>query len=82
MCIDFIDLNEAFLKNSFILSWIDQIVDATVGYELLFFLDAFFGYNQIPIYLPYAEKTTFITSRGLLCYDVMSFNLKNAEATY
>ena len=31
---------------------------------------------------PDMEKTTFITSHGLLCYNVMSFGLKNVEATY
>ena len=82
VCIDFTNLNEAFLKNSFLLYWIDQIVDVTIDHELFFFLDAFFEYNQIPIYLPYAEKMTFITSWGLLCYDVMSFSLKNVGATY
>ena len=29
-----------------------------------------------------AEKTTFITPHGLFCYNVMSFGLKNAKATY
>ena len=29
-----------------------------------------------------AEKTTFITPYGLFCYNVMSFGLKNARATY
>ena len=28
------------------------------------------------------EKTTFITLRGILCYIVMPFGLKNAGATY
>ena len=29
-----------------------------------------------------AEKTTFITPYGLLCYNVILFGLKNARATY
>ena len=28
------------------------------------------------------EKTAFITSHGLFCYNVMSFGLNNARATY
>ena len=28
------------------------------------------------------EKTSFVTSQGLSCYKVMSFELKNAGATY
>ena len=31
---------------------------------------------------PDAEKTTFITPHELSCYNVMSFGLKNVEATY
>ena len=31
---------------------------------------------------PDAEKTTFITSHGLFCYNVMPFSLKNVGATY
>lgn len=28
------------------------------------------------------EKTSFVTNQGLSCYKVMSFELKNARATY
>ena len=28
------------------------------------------------------EKTSFVTSQGLFCYEVMPFGLKNAKATY
>ena len=49
---------------------------------MLSFLDAFSGYHQIPKHLPDAKKTAFITPHGLFCYNVMSFGLKNVEATY
>ena len=47
LCIDFTDLNKACPKDSFPLPRIDLIVDATAGHELLSFMDAFSGYNQI-----------------------------------
>ena len=43
--IDFTDVNRACPKDSFPLPRIDLIVDATVGHELLSFMDAFSGYN-------------------------------------
>jgi hypothetical protein len=46
------------------------------------FLDAFQGYHQIAMNLMDQEKTAFITLRGLFCYKVMPFGLKNAGATY
>ena len=47
MCIDFTDLNRAYLKENFPFPMIDQLVDSTVGHKLLTFMDAFSGYNQI-----------------------------------
>ena len=47
MCVDFIDLNNTCSKDSFPFPRIDQLMDSTVGYELLTFMDAFSGYNQI-----------------------------------
>ena len=34
------------------------------------------------MYGPDEENTTFITPRGIYCYKVMPFGLKNARATY
>ena len=45
MCVDYTDLNKACPKDSFPLPRIDQLVDATSGYQLLSFMDAFSGYN-------------------------------------
>ena len=61
---------------------IDQLVDATVGHPRISFLDAFQGYHQIPLALSDQEKTAFVTLTGNYHYKVMSFGLKNVEATY
>ena len=82
VCVDYTDLNDACSKDSFPLPRIDQIVEASVGHDMLSFLDAFSGYHQIPMHPPDAEKTSFITPHGLYCYNVMPFGLKNAGATY
>ena len=81
-CIDFTDLNKACPKDSFPLPRIDQLVDATSGHKLLSFIDAYSGYNQIPMYELDEEHTSFITDRGLYCYKKMPFGLINAGATY
>ena len=82
MSVDFTNLNQACPKDSFSLPRIDQLVDSTTGHKLLTFMDAFSGYNQIQMAEEDQEKTAFITSQGLYYYQVMSFGLKNAGATY
>ena len=82
LCTDFTDINKACPKDSFPLPRIDLIVDAMAGHELLSFMDAFSGYNQISMDPNDQEKTSFVTGQGTYCYRVMPFELKNAGATY
>lgn len=82
MCQDYTDMNKACPKESFPLPQINQLVNATAGHELLRFMDAYSGYNQIFMHLADSEHTTFITDKGLHCYNVTPFGLKNVEATY
>jgi len=82
MYIDFIDLNKACPKDNFPLPRMDKLVDSTSAHELLSFMDSFFGYNQVHMNEIDQEKTSFITDRGLYCYKMMPFGLKNARATY
>ena len=62
--IDFTDINKACPKDSFPLPRIDLIVDATAGHELLSFMDAFSGYNQISMDPDDQEKTSFVIAQG------------------
>ena len=82
MCIDCTDLNKACPKDSYPLPRIDTLVDSTARHQLLSFMYAFSGYNQIKMEEADQEKTSFITSQGLFYYKVMPFGLKNAGATY
>ena len=82
MCVDFTDLNKACPKDSYPLLRIDQLVDSMAGHQLLNFMDAFSGYNQIKMDEADQEKTSFVTSQGLFCYKVTPFNLKSVGATY
>ena len=82
MCVDYTDLNKAYPKDSYPLPSIDQLVDATSGFQLMSFMDAFSGYNQMRMTKEDEEKTSFIIDRETYCYKVMPFGLKNAGATY
>ena len=82
MCVDFTDLNKVCLKDSYPLPQIDTLVDSIARNQLLSFMDALSGYNQIKMEEADQENTSFVTSQGLFCYKVMSFELKNVGATY
>jgi hypothetical protein len=82
MCIDYTDLNKHCPKDPFPLPRIDQVVDSTAGSVLLCFLDCYLGYHQIALHPDDEDKTAFITPHGIYWYKVMTFGLKNAEATY
>ncbi|KAL2248495.1 UNVERIFIED_CONTAM: Retrovirus-related Pol polyprotein from transposon [Sesamum indicum] len=82
VCIDFTDLNKACPKDPYPLPRIDALVDSTAGYELFSMMDAYQGYHQIFMAEEDQDKTSFVTERGIYCYKVMPFGLKNAGATY
>ena len=82
MCVNFMDLNKAYPKDSYLLPNIDALVDSASGCRLLSFLDAFSGYNQIRMHPRDERKTTFMTEVSSYCYKLMPFGLKNVGATY
>ena len=82
MCVDYTGLNKACPKDHFPLPRIDQIVDSTLGCEILSFLDAYSGYNQIAMKESDQLATSFITPYGSYCYVTIPFGLKNTGVTY
>ena len=61
---DFTNINKACPKDSYPLPRIDQLVDSTPDHQLLSFMDAFSGYNQIKMDEVDQEKMSFITNQG------------------
>ena len=47
MCVDFTDLNKACPEDNYPLPRVDILVDSTAQHQLLSFMEAFSGYNQI-----------------------------------
>ncbi|XP_016199548.1 uncharacterized protein LOC107640548 [Arachis ipaensis] len=60
----------------------DYLNTVKQGYQILSFMDAYSGYNQILMHPSDQSKTAFITEYENYCYKVMPFGLKNAGATY
>ncbi|KAD6796621.1 hypothetical protein E3N88_07517 [Mikania micrantha] len=82
VCVDYTDLNKACPKDPFPLPHIDSMVDATAGHEILTFMDASAGFQQIQMEPSDQEDTAFMMPTGIYCYTAMPFGLKNAGATY
>ena len=82
MCVDYRDLTRDSPKDNSPLPHIDILVDNMTNFALFYFMDGFSGYNQIKMAPEDTEKMTFVTLWGTFCYKVMSFGLKNTEATY
>ena len=82
VCVDFINLNKASLKDDFPFSHIDMLVDSTAGHAMLSFMNGSSGFNQILMTPKDREKTSFIIEWGTYYYRVMPFGLKNSSTTY
>ena len=82
ICIDFTDLNKSCPKDSYPLPSIDSLVDSASSCQLLSFMDAFLGYNQIRMHPWDESKIVFMAEFASYCYKIMPFGLKNVGATY
>nr|GMC46657.1 uncharacterized protein LOC109150426 [Ipomoea batatas] len=82
VCVDFRDLNVACSKDNFPLPITELMIDAVTRHEIMSFMDGSSGYNQIRMAPEDEELTAFRTPKGIYCYKVMPFGLKNAGATY
>ena len=82
VCIDYIKLNTATIKDHYPLPFIDQMLDMLARHSHYRFLDGYSGYNQIAIALEDQEKSTFTCPYGTFAFRRMSFKLCNAPPTF
>ena len=68
VCVDYLDINKACLKDNYPMPYINQIFDDCAGNEIFSFMDGFSGYNQINILPADQPKTTFICPWGAFSY--------------
>jgi hypothetical protein len=78
----FTDLNKYCLKDDFMLTRIDKVVDPVAGCEIMALLDCFLGYHQLWLREEDQEKTSFITPFDTYCYLRMPEVLKNAGPAF
>ena len=82
MCVDFRDLKNATVKDALCLIKIDELLDTFKGANIFSTIDLFSGYWQIAMDAESAEKTAFSTKSGHYHFNVMSFCLCNAPASF
>lgn len=75
MYIDFMDLDTTTPKDYFLLPNIDQLFDATAGFETMSFMDAYSSYHWIQMYPRNEEKISFIMEERTYFYTRMLFGL-------
>jgi hypothetical protein len=82
--VDFRDLNRATPKDEYPMPVAEMLLNAAAGHKMLSFMDGNAGYNQIFMAPEDIHKTAFRVpgAVGLFEYVVMTFQLKNAGATY
>jgi len=81
-CVDYRKLNAVTVKDSYTLPRIDDALASLNGNKYFTSLDLNAGYWQIPMDENDKEKTAFITDSGLYHFNVLSFGLTNAPATF
>jgi hypothetical protein len=84
ICVDFRNLNRATPKDEYPMPVADLLIDSTLGNKVISFLDGNVGYNEIFMVKEDVSKTAFRCPGfvGLFEWVVMTFGLKNADATY
>lgn len=81
-CTDYRKVNNVTKPDSFPLPRMEDCVDEVGSAKFVSKFDLLKGYWQVPLTPRAREISAFITPSGLYSYNVMSFGLRNAPATF
>ena len=81
-CVDFRQLNNLTVKDSYPLPRIDSCMDSLGGAKYFSTLDLRSGYWQVELDKESSEKTAFVTRKGIYKFNVLAFGLSNAPAIF
>ncbi|KAJ8015005.1 hypothetical protein DPEC_G00021650 [Dallia pectoralis] len=81
-CVDFRQLNDITVKDSYPLPRVNESLDRIKGSVWFSSLDLRSGYWQVPLATEARPKTAFSTGSGLWQFTAMPFGLCNAPATF
>ena len=81
-CVDYRQLNERTIKDSYSLPRKDVCLDTLGGSTWFSTFHLRSGYHQVEKDVRDSDKTTFVTRRGTLRFKVMPFGLCNAPAIF
>ena len=82
MCVDYRKLNSKTVKDAYPLPRIDDTLDSLANARYFSTLDLASGYHQVANTPQAKVKSAMITKQGLFEWEVMSFGLTGAPATF
>ena len=82
MCVNFRILNKQTKIDTYLIPWVDKIIDHLCKSRVFSKIDLSKAYHQVALEPSHMHKTAFLTKYGLFNFLVLPFGLVNALATF